>query len=344
MRRAHDALVQGDLPRAEQALRELLKTNPNDTEAQANLGSVLYLQQNWQAAAEQLSAAVAKQPDLWKAQVLLALCKRRTGEKREAQRLLETALPHLQKSPFKTNASIELLESLYEAGDLDKAQTVLQQTELEDPRNLDVLYIAYRIHTDLANAARDRLRLAGPESGRMHELTAQHLVNRGDLGGAIEEYRAALKADPHLRGIHYEMGEAIAQQSPSPEAQRNAEQEFHEALKENPGDANAAAQLGLIALAQSDATKALANFKRALVLEPDNAIALLGMGKTLAQMEKPSEALTYLQKATAVSPENANAHYQLATTYRKLERKGEADREFEIFRKLQQSARPTAAR
>ncbi len=77
---------------------------------------------NWAAAAKELDAAIAIRPDLWKAQTLLALCARRMGDEKRAREGLKISLPHLEAGPFKTNAEIELIESLYKAGDLDGAR------------------------------------------------------------------------------------------------------------------------------------------------------------------------------------------------------------------------------
>ena len=339
MRQAQNELVRGDLSGAEREFREVLRLNAGNAEAYANLGSIYYLRKDWTAASEQLQLAISKQPQLWKARTLLALCNRRMGDEKRAREELAASLLHLEAGPFKTNAEIELIESLYKAGDLDGAQLVLRQAEREAPRNPDVLYIAYRVHSDLADLARDRLRLVAPDSGRMHQLTAQHLVNRGDLTGAIREYESALKADPRLRGIHYELGEAFVQQSPSPESLQYAEREFHAALNENPSDANAEAQLGLIELSRSNPQGAITDFKRAFALDAENALAEQGMGKALVHLDRVPEALPYLEKAVQVNPENTDLHYQLALVYRKLGRKSDADREFAMFRKLQRSSR-----
>src|SRR4029077_18245519 len=120
------------------------------------------------------------------------------------------------------------------------------------PSNADVLYSAYRIYSDLANRARDGLALLAPDSARMHEIMAQHLVNEGDLASAIAQYRKALAIDPKLRGIHYELGEAILQDSTSDTAIETAEKEFQAALSENPGDASAEYRLGRVCAQRLD--------------------------------------------------------------------------------------------
>jgi protein O-mannosyl-transferase len=68
------------------------------------------------------------------------------------------------------------------------------------------------------------------------------------------------------------------------------------------------------------------------------------LGKALVHLGRAPEALPHLEKAAQADPENANVHYQLAMAYRKLGRKSDADREFGIFRSLQQDSRKPLAR
>jgi tetratricopeptide (TPR) repeat protein len=335
MQRAQAAFVAGHLAEAAREFQLVLRLNPGNGEANANLGSIYFLQRNWKAAEEALQAALEKRPDLWKAQALLGLCKRRLGNEAEARELLERAIPHLDAGKFKISTEIELIESLYRSGDLDRALAVLANAQSEAPQNPDVLYIAYRIHTDLANQARDTLRLVAPESGRMHELTAQHLVNRGDLTNAIREYEAATKADPQLRGIHYELGEAYMQESVSPESLRHAEEEFRAALVENPSDTNPEAQLGNIALLRNDPDTAVEHFQKVLHRDAGNLLAQQGMGKALLHQNRPAEALPYVERSVQLDGLNPATHYELGMLYRKLGRPTDAERELKAFRELQ---------
>ncbi len=335
MQRAQAAFLVGHLPEAAREFQTVLRLNPGNAGAEANLGSIYFLQQNWSEAAAALQSALAKRPDLWKAQTLLGLCKRRLGNEAEAREVLAKAIPHLDPGKFKTSAEIELIESLYRSGDLDRVQAVLAKAQSEAPQNPDVLYIAYRIHTDLANQARDTLRLVAPQSGRMHELTAQHLVNRGDLTNALREYEAAMKADPQLRGIHYELGEAYMQESVSPESLGHAEEEFRAALAENPSDANAEAQLGNVALLRNNPDTAVEHFRKALQRDPANLLAQQGMGKALLHQNRPEEALPYLERSVQLDGLNPTTHYELGMLYRKLGRSADAERELKAFRELQ---------
>ena len=112
MQAAQAAFLQGNFTEAEPQFKQVLQMNPGNVDANANLGSIYFLQQNWAAAADRLRAALAKQPALWKAQVMLGLCSRRLGSEVQARELLGGAVLHLDPGKFKTRAEVELIESL----------------------------------------------------------------------------------------------------------------------------------------------------------------------------------------------------------------------------------------
>jgi len=242
--KAQEALKSGNPSAADHEFRAILALDPHNTDAHGDLGVIRFFQADWAGAAEQFRQILKVQPTLWKAQALLGICEKHLGRSSEAERLLEQSVPHLDDGALRTQAGLELVEIPYRAGNLDKAVEIIGTLERANPANVDVLYTAYRIYADLANRARDALALVAPDSARMHEMMAQHLVNEGDLSGAIAQYRKALAMDPKLRGIHYELGEAILKDSTSDTALQQAEKEFRAALAENPGDAGAECRLG----------------------------------------------------------------------------------------------------
>lgn len=68
-------------------------------------------------------------------------------------------------------------------------------TEMEkvDPTNLDVLYAAYRVHSQLAAQAIDSLAGVSPDSVQLHRALAERLVSQGQLVAATAKYEKALK-------------------------------------------------------------------------------------------------------------------------------------------------------
>jgi tetratricopeptide (TPR) repeat protein len=314
-----------------------LALDPANTEARANLGVIRFVAKDWAGAAELFREVLKAKPPSPKAQALLGMCEKRLGRPAEAQNLLEQAVPKLQDGSLRTQAGLDLAEILYAASDLERAVDLLRVLRRADPTNVDVIYTQHRIYADLANSALDTLALAAPESARMHEAMAQKLVNEGDIPGALAQYRKALQIEPHLPGVHYELGQAILQDSTSDAAKEQAEKEFNLALVQNPGDAGAEYWLGRIQSLRLDYTMAMEHYSRAFKLRPDRADLRLRMGEALLNLNEPQKALEHLQAAAHLDPLNAIAHYRLATLYRKLGNDAESTKELRAFKELRQA-------
>ncbi|MCI0628839.1 MAG: tetratricopeptide repeat protein, partial [Acidobacteria bacterium] len=274
---------------------------------------------------------------LWKMQALLGMCEKRLGRPGAARPLLEQSLPRLEEGTLRAQAGLELLEILYQTRDLDKATDILRVLEPGSSTNVDLLYTAYRIYTDLAYRARDALATVAPDNARMYQLMAQHLVNQGDLPRALVLYRKALEIDPKLPGVHYDLGEAVLLSPSSDSALQEAEKEFRAALAENAGDANAEYKLGRVYAMRLDLEKAIQHYSRALKLQPEHVNAHIRLGEALMKRDEPRKALGHLVSASRLDPLNATVHYRLAMLYRALGRESEAQRELSMFKKLRDS-------
>lgn len=332
--RAQQAMEEKQLDIAFREFSAILAIDPKNTEARGDLGVVQFLEGKYAEASQNLRAALRVQPSLWKAQAMLGLCEKAQGRFDSAQPLLEKSFSHLQDRKLQVRAGMALAELDYQQGDLEKTSDILGVIEKLDPTNVDVLYVVYRVHTDLAIQARDRLALVGPNSARMRQLLAQHLVSEGDAKGAIAQYREAISIDPRLPGAHFELGEAILQDSVSEQSQQDAQKEFETALAINPADAKAECQLGALFSLHGDGNAALSHYERATELAPDDAEAQVGLGKVLLSAGQVEKAMDHFRHAVTADPLNSQAHYRLSQVYRKLGRISEADNEIAIFKQL----------
>jgi len=337
MQRAQQAIRSNDLGAAEREFRAVVALDPGNLDARGNVGVMRYFQGDWADAAEQFRKVLEVQPKTWKVQAYLGMCEARLGHAAEARRLLETALPQLHGGPFETQAGLELAQIQYQTGDLDAAVDVVRILLPSNSTNVDVLYTTARIYSDLANRARDALFLAAPESGRTHELMAELLINRGEARAAIAQYRKALEIAPKLRGVHYELGEAILQDSRQAPALTDAENEFRAALAENPADANAEYRLGTICSLRRDYKTAVEYYLRALQIQPDNAFAHQELGVAYIKLSEPEKALEHLLTATRLDPLYSPTHYHLGNLYRQMGREADSRRELAAVEKLEKS-------
>jgi cytochrome c-type biogenesis protein CcmH/NrfG len=169
----------------------------------------------------------------------------------------------------------------------------------------------------------------------MHQAMAHELAKRGNSAEAIENYRAALKIDPQLPGLHFELAEMLHTLSTA-EGRQEAESEYKAALQVNPFDEQSECRLGDIALQRDDLKEANERFTRALQLQPNDPEASIGLAKVFMTMDQPQKAELLLQHALELDPTSALAHFRLSTIYRQTGRSADAKREFEEYQKYKQ--------
>jgi tetratricopeptide (TPR) repeat protein len=317
----------------------ILKLDPGNADARGNLGVIAFVQGNCSVASEHFRLALKLQPSLWKVQAMLGVCEKYAGHAKEARSLLEGSFPHLKERRLQIRAGMALAELDYQQGRLEDALGVLRVLEEADPANVDVLYVMYRIHSDLADQARDKLGLVAPDSARMHQILAQHLINEGDAKRAVEQYREALRLDPHLPGGHFELGEAILDDKSfgAELARQEAKKEFEAALQLNPQDQKSQCRLGAIYYLQNDLPAALEHYSRAAEINAVDPEALIGLAQVLVALDQPEKALQHLRSAIQLDPLNAIAHYRLSRVYQRLGQEVEASQETATYKRLQKA-------
>lgn len=337
LQKAAEYLKTNDPNSAVQELNAVLALDPKNAEAYANLGMIAFFQHDYQNASQSLSKALTIDPSLVKTQALLGLCGRRLGQ-RSAQALLEKSFPILKDKLLQIQVGMELATIYYQQDDLDRTAGVMRSLGDLDPDNVEILYMAQRVYSDLADETLNKLAILAPGSARMQQVIAQHLINAGDLKGAIEHYRKALDMNPRLPGVHYELAEAILESSPNDaQSQAEAEKELETAVKFDGDSARTECMFARIASRRADLDGAYAHYTRAFALDPGEVEVQIGLGRLLASRGKPEEAAKYLRLAVQSDPLNGEAHYRLASVSKKLELKDEAAKEFRLFEEIKQT-------
>lgn len=313
--------------------KAILAVDPDNLDARGNLGVLEYFQGQYAKAAPDLRSVLSIDHSLWKLQALLGMSEKRMGENAKAQADLEKAFPHLQEQKLRVQAGLELIEVDYALSDLGKASEIVNVLRQLEPTDVDILYTAHRIYSELSDEATLSLAMVAPDSARMHQLMAHELARQAKDDVAIENYRIALKIDPQRADVHYELAEMLNTQS-SASARAEAEKEYKAALAGNPFDEKSEARLGDIALRRSDLKSAAAYYSRALEMEPNDPDANLGMAKVLMSMHEPQKAAPHLEHAAQLEPFNPATHYRLGVLYRELGRTDDSHRELAQFQKL----------
>ena len=312
-------------------LKQVVALDPANIEATANLGVLLYFRGDYAGAIPELRLATNAQPDLWKIQALLGMAEVRTGDLQTSRNDLETAFPHLS-ADAKVQLDVgEALVDLYSnAGELQRASEIVSTLLGARPTDASLLYLSYRIHSDLAIRAMLTIAVADPDSAELHEAMARELAKQGETDRAIAAYREALHIDPQLPAAHTDLGDLLYH-SQDEQLKASAPSEFQKALDVNPKDEKAELALGVIAAERGDLETAYADDSHALQLDPHDADACTELAKVLIQMEKNDEARQLLERALTIEPSNYVAHYRLSSLYRRQGKTAEAKQQVELY-------------
>lgn len=332
IRLAQQYLREGKPELAVPELRTIVAMDPRNVDARGNLGVLLYFQNKYAESVPQLRAALKLQPSLWKIQALLGLAESRLGQQDAGLKDLQTAFPHLEDEKIKMEVGNDLVQSYTSTGDLDSAAAIVASMLKTDPTNVNLLYTAYRLHSDLADQAMLTLALVAPNSARMHQVMAHELARHDEKAAAIANYKEAIKLDPQLPGLHFELGEMYYNSS-DPALQAQAENQYKQALAITPTEEKAASRLGEIAAKRGDTQQAMAYFSRALQLQPNDAETDIDLAKVMLSLNRPQEAETLLQKAIQIDPTDYIAHYRLSTLYRQQGHMEESKKELAEYEK-----------
>ena len=337
LRKAAEYLQAKDPNSAVKEFGAVLALDPNNAEAYANLGVIAFFQRDYQKASQYFRKALAIDPSLAKPQALLGISQKRLGDP-SAPALLEKSFQKLKDKQLRLQVGMELATLYDQQGDPGATACVMRSLVDLDPDNVDILFMAQRVYSELADDTLNKLAVLAPGSARMQQVIAERLVNGGDLQGAIEHYRKALQIDPRLPGVHFELGEAILQSSPvDAGTQAEAQKEFEASIGVDGDTAKTECEFGSMALSQSHLDQAFEHYQRAYQLNPNEVQAQMGLAKLLMMQEKPQEAIKYLRMAVQSDPLNGTAHYQLGTAYRRLQMMDMADKEVLLFQEIKKT-------
>jgi tetratricopeptide (TPR) repeat protein len=310
--------------------RQIIALDPDNLNAHANLGVLLFFQGDYPNAIPQLRSALQIKSDLWKIQALLGIAEKRTGDPSHAQGDLEQAFPRLDDKNIRKEAGLELVELDSSAGQLVKALSVTQALEQTSPQDPQLLFVAYEISSQVLYQSLLNTMVIAPDSAEMHMMMAGALARQGDRANAIAQYRDAIRLNPNLPGAHYELAEQL-RTSPDPALNAQAEGEFKAALKVNQFDEKSWCRLGEIRASKGDYQAADEDYKRALALQPADSDAETDRAIDLISTNRTSEAIPLLEKAEKDDPTNLAAHYRLSLLYRREGRVQDAQRETDLF-------------
>jgi tetratricopeptide (TPR) repeat protein len=316
----------GQLDAAITEFQKAIDLDPKLAVAFVDLGEVFIEKRDYAAAVPPLKHALELNAKVEGAHQLL-------GYALLAQGYAAEAVPHLEKAGDESALGIALLE----AGRLPEAVTVLQKTLAKSPDDPDLLYYYGRAAGLLSKDAFDTLESRFPDSARAHQMMAEDYAALREVPSAEREFNEALRLRPQTAGLHLDIGYLYAR------AQQwdKAEEQFRLESELQPGNAEAMYRLGEAEMQLGRFHDARMTLVRSDQLKGDMPETLYMLGKAAnldgddALAQKSWVHLLTLENNTSLA---GQAHFGLAGIYRKQGKTAEAEKEMELFRKLQSSA------
>jgi tetratricopeptide (TPR) repeat protein len=338
------ALVSGDFATAEAAYEKLRELSPGTAEIHVNLGLIYYSERKFQPAVAELRRGLKLNPNLQKAQPLLAMSLSELGQYAEALPLLEKGFRLATDPAIKRSCGLHLERAYTGLGRDGKAVEVGLELARLYPNDPEVLYHNGRLFGNFAYLSIKHLSDVAPDSIWKHQAAAEAYESQGSYDFAIAEYRQVLALDPHRPGIHYRLGRSLlarGQQSNSKDAAAEAAKEFAAELELDPTNANAAYELGEQHRSEGQMVDAESYFRLAVKYYPDFEQANLGLAAVLLKEGKPEAARDFARRALATNPSGEVGWYRMGQIERALGNAAGQEKAVAEFQRLRRRSNAT---
>jgi Tfp pilus assembly protein PilF len=147
-----------------------------------------------------------------------------------------------------------------------------------------------------------------PQYPAAHFNYAFELRGRGDIDGAVAEYRKAIGLDPAMALAYSNLGALLQSRGELVEA----ESLYLKTLELRPNYALAWNNLAIVRYKRGDGARSLQAFRRAIELKPDDAGAVYNLGRLYQQAGFADSAASMFERAYRIEPDNPQirASYQ----------------------------------
>jgi tetratricopeptide (TPR) repeat protein len=326
---ADEARVAGRLDEAIEAYTKAVSIRPKWPDGWWYLGAIYYARDLYPQARDAFSNLVALQPERGPAWGMLGLCQFRTSEYERSIASLERSYI-LGLDDNKELKSVVLYHSalLYVRFEqFEMAYQALRQLENYDNQKIIEAFglIMLRmpvLPNQIPGDKREQVLLAGRAGASM---AARHLdASRKFFGELVANY-------PDDANVHYSYGVFIL-----PQDAETALKEFQRAHELDPNHQPAMVQMAFEYLKRRDYDAALPLAEKSVALAPRMFPARNVLGRVLLELGQIERAIHELEEGVRLAPVSPDMHFALARAYTRAGRKADADRENEIFKKLEE--------
>lgn len=322
---------EGHLQEAEAAWQAYARIHPRNAEPYARIALLEVRQEHFAQAVPYYRKALAISPNAPGLRLNLGLAFFKSGDMKSAitefAQVLHETPPN---TPEAQRLTILLGMAHYGLAQYAEAVPFLKTSAARDPQNLPLrLALAHsclwsKQYPCVLDVYHQILQL-NAESAEADMLAGEALDEMKDTSGAIEQFRAAVKANPNEPNVHFGLGYLYWSQRQYAEA----EPEFKMELANDPQHAQSMLYLGDLYLQSNRAGEAASLLEKAAQIDSSLWRAHLDLGILYADQGRNDDALRELQIAARQQPEDVNVHWRLARLYRAMGRTADAKTELE---------------
>ena len=326
----------GQIVEAEAAWRSVLRVHPSDAEAYAHLGLLEARQQHYGAAVPLYRRALALDPAFPALRINLGVSLFKSGALKAA---IDTLSPLLKgaapSSPDAVRLEILIGMAHYGLNEFSAAVPYLQKVTAADPQNLPYRLLLTQScmwskqYQCVLDTYHQILEL-NAESAEADMLAGEALGQMQNHQGAMDEFRAAVKADPKAPNAHFGLGYLLWTQDQFEEAAK----EFQAELANVPENALALAYLADADNHLGKQDDALPLAERSVQIDPTIAKAHAVLGILYADRDRKDDAVREFKAAIKLAPNYQDPHWRLARLYQAMGKQQEAKAEFEKTKAL----------
>lgn len=338
------AMVRGDYATAEHDFESLAKLDPGVAEVHATLAAICFKQREFDRAIQEIHIAQRLKPGLPRLNSLLGVSLAEKGRFTEALPYLEKGFRDPRDPAVQRMCGLELLRAESQLGkDAEAVETALQLNRLY-PNDPEVLYHTGRVYGSYAWETMEKLHDTAPNSVWMLQAQGEANESAKNWDAAIAAFERVIALDPRRPGIHYDLGRVYLgryRETQSAADKQAAMREFNAELKTDPGNGNAAYEIGNIEQESGDLDAAGKQFAEVLKRYPDFEEALVGLGGIDLAARKPAEAVGLLEHAAQLRPDDEVAWWRLSQAEREVGNQAGQKKALAMFQKLRRA--PTAS-
>ncbi len=351
---AQEALAQGrqgNYSQAQALWEKVVKAEPGNAQAYAQIGLMAAKQERYPEAITAYRNAESLNPHIPELSFNLALALFKSAQFHEAAQVFEA---EHRIHPEDQRIAILAAMSHYGAREYGAAIPYFQEAVQADPKNLDLLLALAHCYLwtrqfDATMGVYKQILEINPDSAAADMIAGEALDEKGDKSGAVQQFRAAVAANPREPNVHFGLAYLLWTQKQYDEAVS----EFKKELQNDPQNSQAMIYLGDTYAQQGNFAAAKTTLEAAEKYRSKFPLIHLDLGIADMETGENDTAIMELKEAIRLEPDNVTAHFRLATLYRKIGKRDEAKVEFakasslnkktddSLYRKIQNAnARP----